>query len=57
VEAYNATVGSIEHSVFPQARKFERLGAAGAKALAEVEQVDVIPRTLAAADWSDAPPM
>ena len=54
VEAYNATVGSIEHSVFPQARKFERLGAAGAKPLAEVEQVDVIPRTLAAADWSDA---
>lgn len=52
VESYNAAVGSVERSVFPSARRFQELGAAGPKPIGELKQVDVIPRALAAPDWT-----
>lgn len=55
VEAYNSAVGSMEKSVFPQARKFERLGAAGAKPIAETDPIELAPRSLSAPDWVESP--
>jgi DNA recombination protein RmuC len=53
VDAYNGSVGSIERSVFPQARKFEALGAGAMKPIGELLPIDVVPRALAAPDWID----
>jgi DNA recombination protein RmuC len=51
VEAYNSAVGSLERSVFPQARRFEALGAAGSKPIQALEPLGLTPRGLAAPDW------
>jgi DNA recombination protein RmuC len=49
VDAYNRAVGSLEHSVFPQARRFQDLGVGGAdKELPELDAVGVAARSLQA---------
>ena len=54
VDAYNGAVGSIERNVFPQARRFEQLGAGNVKKIDELEQLDVVPRALTAPDWIES---
>jgi DNA recombination protein RmuC len=46
VEAYNKAVGSLEHSVLPQARRFKDLGVVGGadKELPELDQIDAVTR-------------
>jgi len=46
VEAYNAAVGSLERQVMPQARRFTELGVTSDAPLPELEQVDMVPRSL-----------
>ena len=46
VEAYNAAVGSLERQVMPQARRFTELGVTSDAPLQELEQVDMVPRSL-----------
>ncbi len=47
VKAYNQSVGSFEASVLPGARRFEELGAKGAKKLSEAaDPVESIPREI-----------
>jgi len=47
VEAYNATVGSVERSVLPSARRLGDLAAGGSE-LAQVRPVEEVPRPLTA---------
>ena len=47
VEAYNATVGSVERSVLPSARRLGDLAAGGSE-LAQVRAVEEVPRPLTA---------
>ncbi|MDP3062269.1 MAG: DNA recombination protein RmuC [Chloroflexota bacterium] len=46
VEAFNDSVGSLEHRVLPTARRFKELGVAGEKDVPEVPTVDVRARAL-----------
>ena len=46
VKAYNCSVGSLEGSVLPGARKFAELGAKGSKDLPEAEPLDISAREL-----------
>ncbi len=46
VQNFNRAVGSFEQQLLPGARKFEALGAAGTKQLADPERVDVEVRTV-----------
>jgi DNA recombination protein RmuC len=48
VEAYNKAVGSLETRVLPAARRFNELGAGGAKEIADLGPIDQAPRALAA---------
>ena len=48
VDAYNKTVGSLERSVLPQARRFEDLGAGSSRTIAAVDPVEQQPRSLSA---------
>jgi DNA recombination protein RmuC len=41
VQNFNRAVGSFEQQLLPGARKFETLGAAGTKQLADPERVEV----------------
>lgn len=45
-KAYNAAVGSFEQTLLPGARKFNELGARGAKELSGPDPVEAIPRTI-----------
>jgi DNA recombination protein RmuC len=45
VDSYNQTVGSMQRSVLPSARKFTELRPADARELPEFELIEVIPRT------------
>ena len=46
VDAYNKAVGSLEHNVLPQARRFKELGVVGGadKELPELDQIDAVTR-------------
>jgi DNA recombination protein RmuC len=50
VEAYNASVGSMEARVLPQLRRIEEAGAGSDKELAEASPIDSTPRLVAAVD-------
>jgi DNA recombination protein RmuC len=57
VDAYNASVGSMEARVLPQLRRMEEAGAGSEKTLAQPAAVESVPRLLAAADVpGDEPP-
>jgi DNA recombination protein RmuC len=45
-KSFNAAVGSFEATLIPGARKLAELGAQGAKALPEIEPVEVAPRDI-----------
>lgn len=45
VDTYNQTVGSMQRSVLPSARKFNELRPADARELPELELIEVVPRT------------
>ena len=47
VDAFNASVGSMERNVLPQARKFTELGAAGGEMLPSVDPVEQLVRPIA----------
>lgn len=57
VEAYNKAVGSLEHKVLPQARRFQDLGVVGSadKELSELDAIDSMPRRLEAPELAAAP--
>jgi len=61
VEAYNKSVGSMERSVFPVARKLPELDRSlSAEEVPDLKQVDKSPRQLEAPDWeltADAAPL
>jgi DNA recombination protein RmuC len=46
VDAFNASVGSLERNVLPQARRFRTLGATTAAELADVGTIDTVLRAL-----------
>jgi len=50
IQAYNATVGSIEGRILAPARKLRDLGVSSAKELSVLEPVDHVPRRLQAAE-------
>ncbi|MPY90445.1 MAG: DNA recombination protein RmuC [Luteitalea sp.] len=50
VEAYNRAVGSLESRVLPSARKFDELGAAGKRTVAELEPIESAVRSLSPAE-------
>jgi DNA recombination protein RmuC len=50
VDAFNSSVGSLERSVLPQARRFKALGATTAVALPDIGSVETALRTFEAAD-------
>jgi DNA recombination protein RmuC len=50
VDAYNKLIGSMERTVFPQARKFKSL-AMGGNDLVEIEQIEESARLLQSPDW------
>ncbi|GJL49070.1 DNA recombination protein RmuC [Candidatus Nitrospira salsa] len=47
VDAYNASVASLESRVLPTARKFQQLGAGSKKDIDDLRPIDHIPRTVA----------
>jgi DNA recombination protein RmuC len=51
VDTYNQTVGSMERSVLPSARKFRELRPAGAEDMKEANAIDITPRPLDPAKW------
>lgn len=51
MKAYNQTVGSMERTVFPTARKFPELAVSATEEIPQLEQKDETPRLLQAADW------
>ncbi len=51
VTTYNQTVGSLERSVLPSARKFNELRPAGADQIEELSRIESGPRVLDAAKW------
>ena len=53
VEMYNSTVGSLEKNVLPSARKFEELRPATTDEIAELCEVDLMPRQLHPAKWEE----
>lgn len=55
VKHYNSLVGSLEHKVLPQSRRFKELGADSAKEHpAELKSVDTSPRTLSAPELTES---
>ncbi|MBC8087697.1 MAG: hypothetical protein H7Z40_10560 [Phycisphaerae bacterium] len=50
VGAYNKAVGSLEKRVLPAARRFQTLGAADSKPIAELDALDVHPVSINAAE-------
>jgi DNA recombination protein RmuC len=53
VEAYNKAVGSLEHNVLPQARRFQDLGVGGSdKDVPMLDQVDAVARSLQSPELS-----
>jgi len=54
-QAYNQAVGSMEHRVFPAARRFKELGVTAGKDIPTVEPVDTSLRKLTPPDDDDAP--
>jgi DNA recombination protein RmuC len=55
VSAFNEAVGSMENRILPGARRLEELGAAGKKALSDVDPVDIRPRALTSAASPESP--
>jgi DNA recombination protein RmuC len=51
VDLYNQTVGSLEKSVLPSARRLQELRPANAEQLTEVAEVEVVPRRLDSRKW------
>jgi DNA recombination protein RmuC len=45
VNAFNASIGSLERNVLPRARKFTELGVRGDKAIEELEEIEATVRT------------
>ncbi len=45
-EAYNRSVGSMEHRVFPAARKFKDLGVTAGEDITTIEPLEITPRKL-----------
>ena len=58
VDAYNKAVGSLEHSVLPQARRFQDLGVVGSgeKEIVELDELDSAPRRPQAAELGAGAP-
>jgi DNA recombination protein RmuC len=58
VTAYNKAVGSLEHSVLPQARRFSELGVVGGsgKEPMEIEQIDIVARQMQAPELLERSP-
>ena len=58
VEAYNKAIGSLERSVFPQARRFQELGVVGDadKEMPDLETIESLPRELQAPEMTAAVP-
>lgn len=66
VDAYNASVGSLERSVLSRARRLRQQGVAGDDAIADVDEVDILPASFrsdelgalssAECDAADRPP-
>jgi len=54
-ESFNKAVGSLESRVFPAARRFKDMGVAATTDIPEVQQVEVTPRMLDAAEADRAP--
>lgn len=52
VEAYNMPVGSLETRVLPAARRFNELGAGGAKEIGVLEPIAQAPRALLCPSFS-----
>jgi DNA recombination protein RmuC len=50
VEAFNSSIGSLERSVLPQARRFKSLGATTAAELSDIGTVDTVLRGLESPD-------
>jgi len=48
IRGYNQAVGSLVGRVFPQGRRLEQLGAGSDKPFTEPEEIDLVPRELAA---------
>ena len=59
VDSYNKAVGSLERTVFPQARRFHDLGVVGGsdKEMPELESVDAVTRDLQAAELTTLRPV
>jgi DNA recombination protein RmuC len=56
VEAFNDTLGSLEHRVLPTARRFPELGVAAKTELAPVAPIDLAVRSATAPELVDEEP-
>jgi DNA recombination protein RmuC len=55
VDSYNKAVGSLEHNVLPQARRFQDLGVVGTgQTMPELEPIDAMPRVCQAPELVEA---